>query len=93
MKIYTGEIEMVHHSRSFIGSQYLLNNWYFKHILITVNSNTKDFITNNYHLSSYQKIIGKAFNTVFYYFYTTHTYRHILYYQHGVCRLKNLNGS
>ena len=52
-------------SRSFIGSQYSLKTnltWHFKHILITVNSNTKDFITNYYHLSSYLKIIGKACN-------------------------------
>ena len=47
---------MVPHSRSFIGSNPIFtktnSTWYFKHILITVNSNTKDFITNDYHLSN-----------------------------------------
>ena len=71
MKMYTIASEMVPHSRSFIESQFLLKTtcltWHFKHyMLIRVNSNTKDFITNDYHLSSYLKIIGKAFNTVLY---------------------------
>ena len=67
-------------------------NEFHKHILNTVDSNTKDLITNDYHLCSYLKIIGKAFNTVFYYFYAMHAYIDT-YYQHGFCLLKNVTGS
>jgi hypothetical protein len=55
MKMYNIASEMVPKSGSFSGSQLFLKTSlfyrHFKRILITVDSNTKDFIANDYYFT------------------------------------------